>query len=58
MSSPPPCKVCKLCPCPIVKNLTLEPRIDAHVTNAILSRLQEDGTYKVTKKGRRMPSSK
>jgi outer membrane lipopolysaccharide assembly protein LptE/RlpB len=36
---------------PNAKNLTLEPRIDAHVTNAVLSRLQEDGTYKVAREG-------
>lgn len=36
---------------PNVKNMTLEPRIDVHVTNAIISRLQEDGTYKVATQG-------
>lgn len=36
---------------PNVKNLTLEPRIDVHVTNAIISRMQEDGTYKVATQG-------
>lgn len=36
---------------PNVKNLTLEPRIDVHVTNAIISRMQEDGTYKINTQG-------
>ena len=36
---------------PNVKNLTLEPRIDVHMTNAIISRMQEDGTYKVATQG-------
>ena len=36
---------------PTVKNRTLEPRIDAHVTNAIISRFQEDGTYKIATSG-------
>ena len=36
---------------PNVKNLTLEPRVDVYMTNAIISRLQEDGTYRVATKG-------
>lgn len=32
---------------PNVKNLTLEPRVDVYMTNAIISRIQEDGTYRV-----------
>jgi len=36
---------------PNVKNLTLQPRIDVHFTNALISRLQEDGTYKVAREG-------
>lgn len=32
---------------PTFKNLTLEPRLSSLVTNAVLSKLQSDGTYKV-----------
>ena len=36
---------------PNVKNLTLEPRVDVFVTNSIIARMQEDGTYKVANEG-------
>jgi hypothetical protein len=36
---------------PNVKNNTLEPRVDVMLTNAIISRLQEDGTYRVAREG-------
>ena len=36
---------------PNFKNQTLEPRIDVFFTNALISRMQEDGTYQVARSG-------
>ena len=36
---------------PNFKNMTLDPRIDVFFTNALISRMQEDGTYKVARSG-------